>query len=192
MITINNVSVNNDGNIDVNISAATGYLITSARLWTKTTFRDMSLVEDFSFKLEQAGETEIFVLEPEDVNLTNFNGIFFIEFETDEDIESDCANPLLIIVTNFTSYYLCMTELILKSSLCTSNLFSKEVCDSNSINKAISVNLLISAIEQSLELGQILEAIELIDKIEELCSRCTTCKQTIKTTGCSSCNSYTY
>jgi len=191
MITINNLKINNDGNIDVNITAGNTYIITSAKLWTKDTFRDLSLVKDFSFKLEQTSETEIFTLEPEDVELSTFNGLFFIEFETDEEIEG-CSNPLLVIVTNFTSYYLCMTELILNSDICVNNLFSKEVCDSNSINKAISVNLLISAIEQCLELGQILEAVELITKIEELCSKCTSCKSTIKTTSCSSCNSYTY
>jgi hypothetical protein len=180
MITINNLKINNDGNIDVNITAGNTYIITSAKLWTKDTFRDLSLVKDFSFTLE-----------PEDVELSTFNGLFFIEFETDEEIEG-CSNPLLVIVTNFTSYYLCMTELILNSDICVNNLFSKEVCDSNSINKAISVNLLISAIEQCLELGQILEAVELITKIEELCSKCTSCKSTIKTTSCSSCNSYTY
>lgn len=192
MIILNQVNINNDGNLFVNISAQPGYIIETAKLWTRDQFRDMTLVRDFTFKLDQSDETEIFALEPEDVNLSNFNGMFFVEFTTDEPSGEcdECKDPLLVIVTNFTHYYVCLTELILSSSICVDNLFSKEVCDSNSINKALSINLLMSAIEQSLQLGQITEAMGLVSKIDKLCSKCTSCQQVIRTSSCSTCNSY--
>lgn len=195
MITSNNVSINSSGNIIVNISAGVGYTITSAKLWRKQDFKDYTLARDFSFKLEQVNNNEIFILEPDEVNLINFNGLYFLEFETDEPDEDECEtcpNPLLVVVTDFTYYYACLTELILAGAVCSDNLFSREVCDDNSINKALSISLLIDGVEQCLELGQFIEANLLLEKIEKLCSKCSACKKINKASTCESCGTYTY
>lgn len=193
MIVANNVSINGSGNLNVNVSTGEGYIITSARLWRKQDFKDYSLSKDFSFKLEQVNNNEIFILEPDEVDLINFNGMFFVEFETDEpddDECTDCPNPLLVVVTNFTYYYACLTELILAGAACSDNLFSREVCDDNSVNKALSISLLIDGVEQCLELGQFVEANQLLDKIDRLCNKCVACRSIKKTTTCTSCGSY--
>ena len=191
MITINNVSINNSGNIDVDITAQNGYEIESAKLWLRNDFKDYSLAKDFSFKLTQVSENESFTLEPDEIDLLNFNGLFFIEFQEGLVGHSTEVISTIVAVSNFTKYNLCLSELILNSSVCVENLFSREVCDDNSVNKAISVSLLLDAVEKCLLLGQFVEANLLLDKIDRLCKKCNTCNNEVRNT-CHSCNTYTY
>lgn len=197
MITINNINISNSGeNLNVSISTGTGYIITSAKLWTENTYKDYNLAIDLDFKLEQVNNNEIFIVSADEVGLSSFSGIYFLEFETDEPLDDECStctNPLLVVTTNMNQYYRCMSELVLKSDVCKANLFSREVCDDSYVNKALTINLLMSAINQSLELGQFIEALDLLSKLKRLCNNCSNCKKIIKTTStCTSCGTYTY
>lgn len=196
MIIINTVNISEGGlKLNVNVSTGIGFNITSVLLWTDETFKDYSKAKNLDFKLEQVNNSEIFIIEPEEVNLTKFDGIYFLEFKTDEPDPGECETcpgTALAVVTNLDQYYRCMSEFILKSDICNTNLFSREVCDDGPVNKAITVNLLIEAINQSLELGQLIEAIDMLKNIKKLCNKCTNCKSIIKTSSCSSCNTYTY
>lgn len=197
MISINNINISNNGlELNINVSTAATYNITSVRLWTEDSFKDYTLAKNLDYKLEQVNNNEIFIVTASEIGLSNFSGIYFIEIKSNEPAEddcSDCVNPILAVVTNLNQYYRCMTELVLKADICNSNLFSREVCDDNAVNKALSVNLIIDAINQSLELGQFVEAIDLMKKVKKLCNKCTNCKKIIKNTkSCTSCNSYTY
>lgn len=195
MITVNNINISNDGlTLNVNISTGVGYNIIAAKLWTEDTFKDYSLVNNLDYKLEQINNNEIFIISATEVGLSNFSGIYFLEFETDQPEEDECDScpkEILVVVTNLNQYYRCMTELILKAEICTDNLFSREVCDDSHVNKALSINLLIETINQSLEIGQFIEAIGLMKKIKKLCNKCTNCKKIIKSSTCNSCNTYT-
>lgn len=195
MISINNINISNDGSsLNVNISTGVGYIITEARLWTENTYKDYTLVKDLGFKLEQINNKEIFTVTAEEVNLSNFNGIYFLEFETDEPLDEECntcANPLLVVVTNLNQYYRCMSELVLQADICNTNLFSREVCDDNAVNKALTINLFMDTINQCLELGQFVEAIDLMKNLKKLCDKCKSCKKITKhNNSCSSCNQY--
>jgi len=196
MITINTASISNNGlNLNINISTGNSFIISSAKLWTENTFKDYSKAVNINFKLSQTSNNEVFILSASEVNLDNFNGIYFLEFETNEPNNDECTtcqNPVLVVVTNLNQYYRCMTELILKANICDNNLFSKEVCDDSYVNKALTINLLLETITQCLELGQFIEAIDTIKNIKKLCDNCTNCKTIVKSTSCNSCNSYTY
>jgi len=192
MIVINNISINNTGsNLNINISTGSTYIITSIKLWTEDSFKDYTKAKDLNYKLEQINNNEIFNVSASELGLSNFNGIYFIEIESNEintDECSTCNNPVLAIITNLTQYYRCMTELILEADLCNINLFSKEVCDDNLINKAMTISLLIDGINQCLELGQFIEAIEMLKNIKKLCNNCKNCKTINKSSGCTTCN----
>jgi len=199
MITVNEVNLSNNGDtLYINVSTGVGYNITSIKLWNQDNFKNYETAKDLSYKLEQVNNNEIINYTATEVGYSNFSGIYFLEIETNQPSEdecSDCSNSLNIVLTNLAQYYKCMTELILKSEVCNNNLFSREVCDDNKINEAISVNLFIDAVNQCLELGQFSEAIILFNNLKKLCSKCTNCKTLSsdnRTVACTTCNQYIY
>ncbi len=192
MITVNNININNTGsNLNINVSTGSNYIITSVNLWTENTFKNYSLAKNLNYKLEQLNNTEIFNISASEIGLDNYNGIYFIEIISNEPPSDECdtcLNPTLAIVTNLNQYYKCMTELILEADLCNINLFSKEVCDDNLINKAMTISLLIDGINQCLEIGEFIEAIEMLKNLKKLCNKCKNCKSINKKNTCTSCN----
>lgn len=192
MIVINNISINNTGsNLNINISTGSTYIITSIKLWTEDSFKNYNLAKDLDYKLEQINNNEIFNVSATEIGLDSFNGIYFIEIISNEPKIGECDtcfNPTLAVITNLSQYYRCMTELLLQSDLCNVNLFSKEVCDDNIVNKAMTISLLIDGINQCLDLGQFIEAISMLKNIKVLCNKCKNCKKIKKNTSCTSCN----
>lgn len=198
MVIVNQANISNNGlSLDININTAEGYTIQTIKAWTQDGFKEESEAIDLEYKLIQINNKEIFSISPEEMNLNRFEGIYFLEFtsnytgEEGEDCD-ECGNPVLVVVSNMDSYYKCATEAILKIDLCSNNLFSKEVCDSNYVNKAITINLLIDAVNQCLELGQLTEAIDLMKYLKKSCKGCTSCEDYLKTTECKTCKNYTY
>lgn len=196
MITINTASIGNNGlSLNIDVETTVGYNITKARLWTEETYRDEVQAKNLNFKLEQINNKEVFVVQAQELSLQSFSGIYFLEFITNAPDEANCdscSNVARVIVSNLDQYYKCMSELILKSDLCNSNLFSKEVCDSNPVNKAMTISLLMDSVVFCLELGQTIEAIDLLKKLKKLCSNCSSCKTVTKSSMCNTCNSYKY
>lgn len=197
MINVNNISISNDGSkLSININTGNTYIITSIKLWTEDTYKDYNIAKDLSYKLEQVNNKEIFIVEADELGYSSFNGIYFIEITSNQPTEDECvtcSDPILVVVTNLNQYYRCMSELVLKASICTDNLFSREVCDDSAVNKALTINLFIDSVNQCLELGQFIEAIDLMKSIKKLCNKCTNCKTIIKNTNsCTTCNQYIY
>lgn len=195
MIQINTASITENGTkLNINIETGVGFTIINALLWTADTFKDYTKAKSLTFKLEQLDNTEDFVVTPEELGMTSFKEILFLEFESDDPVNDccECPDKALAVVTNMDQYYRCMTEYILKSDLCTGNLFSREVCDDNPVNKAITINLLIDAMVQCLELGQFIEAIDILKRLRKICDKCTNCKSSTKASTCTSCNTFTY
>ena len=196
MISVNTININtNADELNIDVSAATGFLVTGLRFWNEENFKDYTTLVNLDYKLENLSENESFTITPNEVGLSSFSGIYFLEFDTDETPMDECqeeSDPLLVVVTNLNKYYKCIAELILKSSVCASNLFDREVCDDNEINKAMSAELIMQAILKCLELGQFVEAIELLKKLKLLCKKCSSCNKITKSTTCTTCNSYNY
>lgn len=196
MIVVKEASISNNGtSLNINIETAIGHNITSGKLWTADNFKSDINFKDLSLFFSEINNKEIFTVTNSQLELSNLNGIFFLEFTTNEpDLDecSTCSDPIVVVVTNMDRFYKCMSEEILKSDLCQGNLFSSEVCDSNPVNKAITISLLIETINQCLELGQFVEAIGLMKKLQKICSNCTSCKSITTSNACKTCNSYVY
>lgn len=198
MVNVNNISISNDGTkLNININTGSTYIITSAKLWTEDTFKDYNLVKDLNYKLEQINNKEIFTVTAIELGLSSFNGIYFLELQSNEPIDDECTtcvDPILVVVTNLNQYYRCMSELVLKASICQDNVFSREVCDDSAVNKALTIHLFIDSVNQCLELGQFTEAIDLMKSIKKLCNKCSNCKTIVKNNNnsCTTCNQYIY
>lgn len=197
MISVNNINVNtNADTLTIDVSAATGYLITGCRFWTDENFKDYTKLVNLDYKLTNLSENESFTVSPTEAGVSSFSGIYFIEFDTDEPMEDECATepvPFLVVVTNLNKYYKCVAELILTSTVCGPvNLFDREVCDDNKINKAMSAEIFIQAILKCLELGQFVEAISLLQKLKQICKKCSSCDKITRNSSCSTCHSYNY
>jgi len=195
MIILNDLSINSLGNkIFVNVQTTETYNITSVLLWTDKNFKDYTKAKDFSFKLEQINNKEIFTIDSSEIGLQNYSGIYFLEFQTDAPNEEciTCPNPLLGIVYNLTSHYRCLTNLLLGLDNCTS-------CNNNFINhpdaeKAMTIDLMIKTINYSLDTGNYNDAISILPKLAKLCNSTKCCKDLLTSntgnykSGCLNCN----
>jgi hypothetical protein len=169
-----------------------GYNFTSIKLWTDETFKVLSKAKDIPFSGET--EKEILNISAGSLGLNKFDGIYFIEFESNAPgVECDnCPNPVTAVVTNLVSYYRCGMEMLLKASKSCLSLFSSEICNTGDANNAMSVHLLIDGINECIKINRFVDAISLLEKLRVICS---SCSQTSYTDGsgnnpveCSSCN----
>lgn len=187
-VTIHNFEIINDGlQLAIDAETITGSIITSIKLWNINTFKDDSLSINLNYKLEQIDNTEVFVVTAEELNLTSFTDIWFIEIESNYEGDEGCVNcqdPALGITYNLQPYYKCMLNYLLdieKSIDCNStNVYTN--------NLTITVSLLIDSIEKSLEIGYYLQAIEMLNNLKKICSisKCKNCQ----TITCSSCSKF--
>ena len=82
-IIINNFEITNNGKeLLINVETNVGYTIESILLWDKNNFKDYSLAYNLTNYLEQISETENLTILAEDLNITSFNDIWFIEIES--------------------------------------------------------------------------------------------------------------
>lgn len=194
MVQINNVSISNDGTeiyIDVQSHSRDG-LIKSITLWDNHTFKDFGKGIDISFKIVGESNREIFTLTRNDVELDNFEGIWYLEFEDDSELIddcSDCNNPQLVVLTNFNSIYRCIANELNKMDLCSPNLFlqSSSECNIQGIDKILTIQLIIDSVKYNFALGQFLQGNEMYKQLNKLCRNCFNFEQINKST-CTSCN----
>jgi hypothetical protein len=186
--TINNFEIQNNGSqIAIDVETIAGSVITSIKLWNADTFKNNALSIDLNYKLEQIDNTESFITTATELNITSFTDIWFIEIETNYEGDEGCTNcqdPALGITYNLQPYYKCMLNYLLemeKSLDCNStNIYTN--------NLTITVNLLIDAIEKSLNIGFYSQAIEMLSNLKKLCSisKCKNCQTVI----CNSCSKF--
>jgi len=190
-ININNFSIINDGlSLAVNVETSEGYNITSVLLWKMVDFKDYSLAINLDYKLEQINNTEVFIVTAEELGISIFEDIYFIEIQSDEPEENctTCLNPALGITYNLLSYYNCLLNNLLDSEIndCANcnNLTNK--------NLVITISLLIDSVEKAIELGFYTQAISNVNKLKKLCSlsQCTNCNTNSYVLKCTSCGNF--
>lgn len=176
MIQVNDCSVSND-NKSINIDAITdeGYKFTSIRIWTDKTFKVLS--KAFVAPISGVNNKEILIVSAQDMGLQRFDGIYFVEFLSDAPGEEcdTCPNPVTAVITNLVTYYRCAMEMLLKASRSNLSLFNSETCYPGDANNAMTVNLLIDAINNCIKINRFVDAISLLDKLRVLCSSCSNC-----------------
>lgn len=166
MITINNFNISTDGkNLNVSVSASATYKIISVKLWNQSTYKDYTQAVDFTSKLAGTSENEIFTINASEVGETDLEGIYWIEFETDEL----GISPELGVATNLTRFYYCISEM-----LCA----IQDPCVPNNVPlfNVLTSNLYIDSLRNSLILTHYTQAIMFWKNLNRLCKvSCKTC-----------------
>ena len=188
MIVINNLEIQDNGQtLAVDVQTETGSTITSAMLWNITTFKDYSRAINLDYKLEQLTNQEVFEVTAEELQISSFDDIWFIEFQSDYIPEDNCGeflDPALGITYNLSPYYKCLLNRFFEhqKNPCVN-------CNEPFIDELVlSVGLTLDIVERSIEEGYYLQAIELIKKLKKFCSitKCNNCE----TVECSSCSKF--
>lgn len=188
-ITINNFEIINNGQqLAIDVQTNIGYHINSILIWDMSSFKDYSLAINVSSLLLNVNNREVIIINAIDVGITKFEDIWFTEIQGNYIDPAcncaDCQYPALGVTYNLLPYYQCMLDYLLKAQL-----NDCETCDSTiSNNLTITINLLIEAIEKSLDLGFYLQAIDMVGKLKKLCNikKCTGCKPV----DCISCSQF--
>lgn len=188
MIVINNFEIQDNGqNLAVNVQTEVGSIITSALLWNINTFKDYSNVINLDYKLEQLTNQEVFIVTAEELQISSFDDMWFIEFQSNYIPEDNCGeflDPALGITYNLSPYYKCLLNRFFEhqKNPCVN-------CNEPFIDELVlSIGLTLDIIEKSIEEGYYLQAIELIKKLKKFCSitKCNNCE----TVECSSCSKF--
>ena len=188
MIVINNLEIQNNGQtLAVDVQTEIGSTITSAMLWNMTTFKDYSRAINLDYKLEQLTSHEVFEVTAEELEISSFDDIWFIEFQSDYIPEDNCGeflDPALGITYNLSPYYKCLLNRFFEhqKNPCVN-------CNEPFIDELVlSIGLTLDIVERSIEEGYYLQAIELIKKLKKFCSitKCNNCE----TVECSSCSKF--
>ena len=188
MIVINNLEIQDNGQtLAVDVQTEIGSTITSAMLWNMTTFKDYSRAINLDYKLEQLINQEVFEVTAEELQISSFDDIWFIEFQSDYIPEDNCGeflDPALGITYNLSPYYKCLLNRFFEhqKNPCVN-------CNESFIDELVlSIGLTLDIVERSIEEGYYLQAIELIKKLKKFCSitKCNNCE----TVECSSCSKF--
>ena len=188
MIVINNLEIQDNGQtLAVDVQTEIGSTITSAMLWNMTTFKDYSRAINLDYKLEQLTNQEVFEVTAEELQISSFDDIWFIEFQSDYIPEDNCGeflDPALGITYNLSPYYKCLLNRFFEhqKNSCVN-------CNEPFIDELVlSIGLTLDIVERSIEEGYYLQAIELIKKLKKFCSitKCNNCE----TVECSSCSKF--
>ncbi len=188
MIVINNLEIQDNGQtLAVDVQTEIGSTITSAMLWNMTTFKDYSRAINLDYKLEQLTNQEVFSVTAEELEISSFDDIWFVEFQSDYIPEDNCGeflDPALGITYNLSPYYKCLLNRFFEhqKNPCVN-------CNEPFIDELVlSIGLTLDIVERSIEEGYYLQAIELIKKLKKFCSitKCNNCE----TVECSSCSKF--
>ncbi|AGO48976.1 structural protein [Cellulophaga phage phi14:2] len=139
--------------------------VISLRLWDNDTYKDFSKLIDLSDKLTGAS-TETIDIFPNDLNISSFSGIYFIEAEdiTETSLE-------------FTSILNKYEECVLNQSVLYDNC---EECIEDLNLNILNINTMLTSLKMALELRFINEMLNIIKALDKYCTNnCSTCGQEI-------------
>lgn len=175
MIYINNLSINNSlTQLSVDVETNTGSNITSILLWNENTFKDYGKAIDLSFKLEEINNKEIFIITATEINISDFSGIYFLEFTSNYEEEgcANCQNTVIGIAANLNNIKKYLLNSVLELNDCEDCLKEKD------FDNIIAMDLTMNGISTALSVGFYEEAVFLYKKLKRLigpkldCSSC--------------------
>lgn len=146
--------------------------------YTKDTFKEALKAIDLSDKLVKASATENLTITAEDVNLTKFLGVYFVEvyFQTDcDDVEinpgeegcSGDKSQAIGALANLTAYQECLLDKALSINV--------DSCDIQDGNNGYAVKTLMDAFDLAFTQKYYQDSIKLIERLDALCKTCSTC-----------------
>ena len=145
--------------MDVTITDAAA--VTALRFWDDTTYRDFSKFIDLSSKLTGAA-TENITITLSDLNLIEFDGVYFIEAE-------DPTETSLELTAELAKYRECVLSRSIQSSSCAECLTEKDLF-------LVNINALLKSLEYAIDLRFIEEIKILVASLDKYCtSDCLSC-----------------
>lgn len=162
--------------MDVSVSTSVGETITSVKLWTDATFKNYDTAIDFTSKLAQVSENEIFEIAASEVGgLEEFKGIYFLEFTTDDTVLppgcSTCdAGVALGVAAELQAYQECLLEKVLKLDSCDGDYFSENSCNSANANNILNTKVVLDSLKYALQAGYYSDAINFKTQLDKLCA----------------------
>lgn len=181
MVTINILKISADRTtIDVSITTNSDDTFTDVNFWTDKTFKDYSLAIDLSAKLTGLTENEVFSITAEEVGLSSFDGIYFLEItSTDVTPEAcaECVNPLLAVVADLSAYREVLLDRVLKLNNNCSQLFTGDICSDSAANNVLNLQMLLDSVMAALQFGYYTQALSLFSSLDKLVDidTCDTC-----------------
>lgn len=113
----------------------------------------------------------------DDVNRLNFYGIFYITLEFKEKGEEAELKRITTVVYNLNNYKECIANYILQSNICTpvTDMFTTSSCNDSNLTLAITGDLLLNNIVNSLTICDYTSSDFLYEKLSRLCNKCKGC-----------------
>lgn len=184
MVFINILNITPDRTkIQVSVETGVDYNITGIKYWDHTTFKKESLAVDLNYKLENVNNKEVFILDAAEVNRTTFDGIFFMEFTSNQPTSecSTCASTMLGVTASLKTIKDCILDKVLALSVCDGDIFTDDSCNGNEGMAILNLHMLMSSMIMALENGHFTEAIEIYNTLLKLCKvqDCETCNQCV-------------
>lgn len=170
MITINKLQISSDRlTMDVSVTTdASGGTIDSINVWTESTFKDSTKAILLSQYITSSA-TEVFTIAASDLNISKFDGLYFIEFE-------DSENTLKLgAAAELTTYKKCLLDSTLEILSSDVNVLMGEGCNNSNFNKLIYVHTILNALQSAIISGYYGEAIDLINTLKKFCTTCPDC-----------------
>lgn len=168
MITINTLQITPDRKtLNVSISTDVGQEFTQVRLWTELTFKSGALT--FNSKVIGQGNDVIFTITSNELNINAFDGLYFLEFENqNEELK-------LGAVAELTTYKQCLLDETLKLLSSDPDIINNINCQNSKFNKIIFINTILNSLQASMLSGYYGEAKDLIALLKKTCTKCTAC-----------------
>lgn len=169
MITIDSVRINDTSDtINVNVSANN---LGQVLFWTSNTFQDYTKAIDVSGLIPiPVNGSYTFNIDKSLVGLENFNGLFFLEFTSEEEDET---LKKIAIAANFTLYQECLLDRVLKMEIkgCKEKNNSCKECE----NDVLTTQLLLDTLYSTVQLGMLEESVKIVKVLDDECEVCNTC-----------------
>jgi len=179
MVNTTNIKINEAATrVDVLVETSENHKFTGLSFWKSENFQNIDDVIDLTSLMSMTTNEEDFYITAEDVGLTNFTGLFFLEFTTDEiDDEPSCQyldNTFLAVVGNFTKYHLCLLDNIAAIDIEDCEVIYKGSKDCSECKDYIFLmNTLLESLYIASLYGMYDEACRIIENLDEICDDCT-------------------
>ena len=145
--------------LDLVIEDAT--LVTSLNLWTTSTYKDYNLAVDLSAKLTGSA-TETIIITLDDLSLSYFDGVYFIEAENPTTLS-------LAVASDLTRYKECIVDKILQTINCSD-------CLNTISDSAINAQTLLYSLQAAIQNSFIDEIVLISNTLDRYCSAdCKSC-----------------
>lgn len=177
MIKVTQYKIANDRkSIQLDIEVDPGQVVNKIQLWNEGTYKSPTNVKDLTSLIVGAGNTESITISTTDAGVSEFNGIYIAQIESDDVADV----PGIVGTTSLTRYYSVISQLLCNVDLSCLN------CNPNFQNAAL-LDLYVESMKNSIILGRFRDAIETLKKInifEEIdCAECSNINPVVSTAG---------